>query len=248
MTFVMLTSGAGPLPKAIAAPTSAAPQISVNVGVSSFMSLSDGHLQDMANSLKALAENESVRTGDWEKIRGPLQQVASLNVDAVNWFALPNGDYWTVQQGAAGNISDRPYFAQLLRGESVLGAPVVSKSTNKNTAIVAVPVYGMDGKIVGALGASVYLDKLSERLRTEMGVTNEIFYSFNSTPLITLNWDPALIFSDPTQLGPELSSAFNDMLQKNEGIESYSFMGQTRTVAFRKSEITQWWYAFGKIQ
>ncbi|MGZ3689699.1 MAG: PDC sensor domain-containing protein, partial [Bdellovibrionota bacterium] len=199
------------------------PEISATVGLSSFMALSDGHLQKMADSLKILAQQDVVRTGDWEKIRGPLQQVASLNVEAVNWFALPNGNYWTLQQGPAGNLSDRPYWPQLLKGQTVMGALVVSRSTGEDTTIVAVPVYGADGKLVGALGASVYLDKLSDRLRDELGVTNEIFYSFDSSPLIAVNWDPALIFADPTQLGPELSQVVNDMLTKSEGTESNTF-------------------------
>ena len=75
-------------------PSGRVPEISANVGLSSFMALSDGHLQKMADSLKILAQEDGVRTREWEKIRGPLRQVANLKVEAVNWFASPNGNLW----------------------------------------------------------------------------------------------------------------------------------------------------------
>ncbi len=40
------------------------------------------------------------------------------------------------------------------------------------------------------LGCSVYLDKLSERIKGEMELpSNMIFYSFDATPLRALVWD-----------------------------------------------------------
>lgn len=172
-------------------PATEIPEISATVGLSSFMALSDGHLQKMADSLKILAKDEKVRTGDWEKIRDPLWQIADLNVEAVNWFALPNGEYGTLQQGrVSGHLSGRRYFPKLLEGSTILGDLVLSRSTGKSVAIVAVPVYGKEGRLVGALGASVHLDSLADRLRTELGVAKKVIYSFDSTTLVGINRDP----------------------------------------------------------
>ncbi len=220
------------------------------VALASLIALSDGHLLRLADSLRILAETAAAQSGEWEKIRGPLAQAGQLNVPAVNWFALPDGSYWTVQEGkAAGNLSTRAYFPALLAGKTAIGDLVVSKATGRSIAIVAVPVVRPDKTVIGILGGSVYLDRLSARLEREMDLDKSmVFYSFNAQPLVGLDWDPGLIFLDPTKLGQEdLSRAIRDMLTKTQGVASYLFRGKRRTVLFRRSPVTGWWYVFGTI-
>jgi hypothetical protein len=223
--------------------------VDARVALASLMSLSDGHLQRIADSQKTLAGTNEARSADWERIKGPLTEMAQRNIPAVVWFALPNGTYWTVEQGLiAEKLSDRPYFPRLLAGQSVIGDLVVSKSTGKASAIVAVPVV-RNGIVVGALGSSVYLDKLSNLIDKEMALDKSvIFYSFNAQPLVGLNWDPDLIFLEPMkQENQSLKLAFQQMLSKDKGTVNYDYRGRTRTVIYRKSPVTNWWYAFGII-
>lgn len=139
--------------------------ISGDVALASFMALSDGYLQKLADCYTLFASTAEARSADWNVIRTPLGAVAERNVSALVWFALPDGSYWSVQEGkSSGNLSDRDYFPRVLAGETVIGALVVSKATGKASAIVAVPVRGDGGVVVGVLGASVYLDELSGRL------------------------------------------------------------------------------------
>lgn len=219
------------------------------VALASLIALSDGHLRKMADDLEELAATPEARSGDWERIKPGLARVAQENVPALNWFALPDGSYWSVQEGrAAGNLSGRAYFPRVLTGRTVLGDLVVSKATGRSVAIVAVPVKRPDGTVAGVLGASVYLDQLSARLEKEMALDHTmIFYSFDATPLIGLDWDPHLIFSDPTKLSPDLARAIDRMLTREEGSTRYPFRGKARTVLFRKSPLTGWWYVFGVI-
>ena len=136
------------------------------VALASLMALSDGHLLAIADHFQILANTDEARSADWERIRGPLGSVEDLNVRGLLWFALPDGSYWSVQGGsAAGNLSDRSYWARLMSGQIVLGDLVASRATGKSSAIVAVPVRGAGGDIVGALGSSVYLDSLSRTIR-----------------------------------------------------------------------------------
>jgi hypothetical protein len=237
-----------------AAPTvaSAAQDASItvdgNVALSSLMALGDGHLESMAASLQTLAASSEAQSADWSRIRAPLRLVAGSNVDALLWFARPDGTYWDLMEGKAeGNLATREYFPKVLRGDPVIGDLVVSKATGKSVAIVAVPVRAA-GKVVGVLGSSIYLDKLSARIEKEMGLDQTmIFYAFNDEPLLALVWDKELIFKDPTSLGPEIEAAFRKMMRQGEGTISYPFRGQERTVLFRKSRVTGWWYAFGRV-
>lgn len=225
-------------------------KVDAKVALASFVSIADGHLQAMAHSLQILARSQEARSAEWKSVEQPLRELGSVNVSALNWFALPDGSYWSVQKGREqGNLSTRPYFPKVLAGNTIIGDLVLSKATGKSVAIVAVPVKDRDGAIAGVLGASIYLDKLSERVRDEMSLTSDlIFYSFDASPLLALAWDPGLIFTSPKQLGPEVDRAFTEMLSKSDGVVKYTFRGKLRTVVFRKSAVTGWWYALGFVK
>jgi hypothetical protein len=220
------------------------------VALASLVALSDGHLQQVANHFQVLAATEDARSADWQRIKGALAAVEQVNVSGLFWFARADGSYWSVDQGqAAGNLTDRAYWPRLMAGQVVMGDLVASKATGKCSAIVAVPVRGENGTIVAVLGASVYLDSLSLLLKREIDLQpNQIFFSVDATPIGALQDDPEQIFLDPYDLGePELEAAIREMLAESEGVVNYSFRGKERTVLYRKSTVSGWWYAFGRV-
>ena len=227
-------------------------QLDGRTALHSLMALGDGHMQKLADALRLISTMDEVRTGDWERIRGPLAQVGSITVPAVLWYAEPNGAYSTLLQGrTAENLADRPYFPRARAGQTVIGDLVVSRSAKRNTAIVAVPVRSRDDQVVGVLGASVYLDSLGALIREEMGglETDLRFFAIDSTPIGALNSDPALIFTEPMKLGDTgMKKAFAEILAHEEGVVTYAFEGRERTMLYRKSPLTGWWYAFGAIR
>ncbi|HEU5052908.1 MAG TPA: hypothetical protein VFT78_07335 [Hanamia sp.] len=222
------------------------------IALHALMSISDAHMMKLADALKILATTDAARSGNWEKIRAPFKELAQMNVPAVYWFALPDGTYWTLDQGKVNAmLSDRKYFPRLLSGEPVMGELVVSHSTNRNTAIVAVPVRDTNNSVIGALGCSVHLDSLSALIRIEMGgLANDLFfYSFDAEPLVVLHSDPAIIFIEPMKQEDEgLQQAFKEMLAGKEGTEHYVFRGVQRTVLYCKSQVSGWWYGLGRIE
>ncbi|MFP4144557.1 MAG: hypothetical protein ACOCTI_04505 [Phycisphaeraceae bacterium] len=220
------------------------------VALQSLMSLADGHLQKIADTYAILAATDPVRSAAWEQVREPLASAAEVNASALYWFALPDGSYWTLDAGRAeANLADRDYFPRVLEGQSVLGDLVVSRATGKSTAIVAVPVIGEAGEVVGVLGASVYLDRLSERIKDEMGLSSDhVFYTLNEVPIVGLHKDPHTIFVRPLEEDdPQLTRAIREILSHEKGVASYRFRDRPRTVHYRKSPVTGWWYAFGKV-
>lgn len=223
-----------------------------SVALHALVSLSDGHLKKLTDVLGMLAGTDAVRSGEWERMRASLVEAARVNVPAVVWFAQPNGTYWTAAQGRApASLSDRSYFTRALAGRTVIGDLVVSRSTQRNAAIVAVPVRGRDGVVVGVLGASVHLDSLSALLRQELGGLDDalLFFAIDAQPLGALNSDSALIFTEPMRLGDAgMRRAFTEMLAGQEGAVTYDFRGSRRTVLYRRSPVTGWWYGFGSRQ
>ena len=221
------------------------------IALHALMALSDAHLQKLADILAMLATSDAVRSGDWERMRGTLAAAAGVNVPAALWFAEPDGGYWTTAQGrATANLADRPYFSRLLAGKSVVGDLVVSRSTRRNVAIVAVPLRGSGGSVVGVLGGSVHLDSLSTLLREEMGGLDSglLFFAMDSQPLGAIHSDSTLIFTEPMRLGDaEMRRAFTEMLASQEGVVTYAFRGSRRTVLYRRSPVTGWWYGLGNV-
>lgn len=226
-------------------------RIDAQVALHSLVSLTDGHLRDVANVLTMLAATEEARSGSWERIRTPLASAARMNVAGAHWFAKPDGSYWTVELGrATTSLADRPYFARVLKGDPVIGDLVASKSTRRNSAIVAVPVRGRDGAVVGVLGSSVYLDSLSLQLRREMGVDDDrlLFFAIDSRGLGAVHSHPDMIFTEPLKLGDEgMRRAFEQILATSEGVVTYTFRDAPRTVVYQKSPLTGWRYAFGVV-
>lgn len=216
------------------------------VALSSLMALSDGHLQKLADTMHLVANTGAARSHEWTRIRPLLESLRPMNVACLLWFALPDGSYWTLDGGRQRNtLATRPYFPRVLAGRTVLGDLVISKATRRATAIVADPIRDR-GAVVGVLGASVYLDRLSSQLRSEMQLpAATIFFSFDANATVALNWDKSLIFLEPRKLSPDLDRAFGAMLAHTQGRETYTFRGKPRTVIYRKSPVTGWWYALG---
>lgn len=216
------------------------------VALSSLVALSDGHLQKLADTMRLVANTDAARSRQWARIRPLLNALRPMNVACLLWFARPDGTYWTFDGGRQRNtLLTRPYFPRLLAGHTVLGDLVISKATHRASAIVAVPIIDRNA-VAGVIGASVYLDRLSAQLREQMRLpADTIFFSFDSHAIVALNWDKTLIFLEPRKLSPDLDRAFGTMLAHTQGRETYTFRGKARTVIYRKSPLSGWWYAIG---
>jgi len=132
------------------------------LGVPAARALTEAHVDGIVTSMQVMALTDEVKSANWETMSPLLAEFEDGSISLVAWFALPDGSYYTVDAGlASGNLNDREYFPVVMGGEVVIGDLIVSKSTGRESAVVTVPV--KDGNdVVGALGASIYLDDLSQ--------------------------------------------------------------------------------------
>lgn len=182
--------------------TEPAVTIRAEVGVSALVALTEARIEGLVNSMQVMATTEEVKTGDWEGMKATLTKFQEVSIPLTAWFALPDGSYYTVDAGlAAANIADRPYFPKVMAGEVTIGDLVVSKSTGRKAMVITVPV-DSSGKVIGALGASVFLDGLSQRLVEDLALPDDmVFYAANDAGKIALHSNPDLVLEDVSALG-----------------------------------------------
>ena len=246
--FLLLWAGLvllSPFPAYPKAPQESESQVLLNA----YQGIVDEHLQGVLNGLKALAATQDVTSGNWQLMRGPLAEFGKvLPTAAAIWFARPNGSYLTVERGETGlSLKDRSYFPVLMQQQDVVGSLVVSKSTGERSIIVATPVV-KNGRVIGALGATLSAAKLAKRVSDGMGLPkNVVFYALDKNGLTALHRDTSLIFQFPSDIGDQsLKSAVREMLSKPRGVIHYTFRGNARTVRFQRSDLTGWTFALGR--
>ena len=217
--------------------------------MNSFAALGEGHIEQVLRGLELISITEEARSGEWENMRDVLTEFERSGIKAAAvWFVRPDGSSYSVEKGLTGlNLRDREYFPRLMSGEEIRGALVISKSTGKRTAIVAVPIK-KNGKIIGALGASLAVEDISRMLDEKMGLPeNMFFYALDQKGQTSLHRISALLFAYPSDMGSKsLEKTVGQMLAEPEGVVTYDFYGE-RTVVFKKFPLTGWVYVIGVV-
>jgi len=211
--------------------------------VSAAMSLTDEHMSSMASTLETLAMTSDVKTGNnWEGTKSLLSKAGQGEVSAALWYAMPDGSYYTVEKGKTSeNISDRSYFPKVMAGNTTSGDLVVSKSTGTKSVVVTAPI--KDGsKVVGILGASIYLDALTETVTKEMELPDGVaFYAIAPAGVIALYKDVNRILGTSADFNSSsFSQAVTDMLAKKSGVASYQLDGATWSATYKTSSVSGW--------
>jgi hypothetical protein len=201
-------------------------KIDAKVGVSSAAALTEAHVDGLVNSMKIMVLTNEVRSCDWDTMKGLLSEFERDSIPLVAWFALPNGTYYTMDAGlVAANLSDRSYFPRVMSGEVTIGDLVVSKSTGRESMVIAVPVKE-NGNVIGALGVSVYLDNLSRSITDDLDLPSDVFFAaVNASGTIALHSNTSLIMGN--------SSALGDLSEKVVSTQS-PLLGWTFYLGFTK--------------
>ncbi|MDO8872025.1 MAG: transporter substrate-binding domain-containing protein [Methanoregula sp.] len=224
-------------PVAVPASAGALADLSLNTMIAE----TNGQLKVILRPYEVLAITTDVQSGTWENIRPLLATLERNEPDARTWYALPDGSYYTVVDGlTSANLKSRSYFPVVLAGNESVGTVVVSHSTGKNAGIIAVPVKNQ-GTVTGVLGASVYLDTLTDTLRGEIPEPF-VFYAIDSEGKFALHSDKGQISRDISTIGADTSfgKAIATIRTQDSGTVEYDDGGVSYTARFRSSPLTGW--------
>ncbi len=213
--------------------------------LSAFMAYTDLRIASVRRCVEALAATNEGRSDDWESMRGLLTSYQKSDPGLIVWYMHADGSYYTVDKGRMGvKLTDRSYFPDLLAGRTVTGALVISRSTGQRSAVIAVPVK-KDGKVVGAIGTSLFLDAFADQVASALDLpAGTGFFALAPNGLTTLHRKTDRHFLDPRTLGSEtLKKAATEMLSGTAGRTTYEFDQATKTALYRTSPLTQWSFA-----
>lgn len=213
--------------------------------LSAFIAYTDLRIASVHQSVEILAATSEARSRQWDNMKALLSGYQESGDGLTVWYARPDGAYYTVDKGLMdATLSDRSYFPDLMAGRTIIGALVVSKSTGQRSAVIAVPIEEA-GRVVGAIGASLFLDKLSDQLASVLALrTDAAFFALAPDGLTTLHRRTDRHFLDPRELGsPTLREAANEMLSRPSGEVTYEFDNSTKKAIYATSPLTQWKFA-----
>jgi hypothetical protein len=202
----------------------------------------DGLMLNTLGALELIAATPEAKQGDWNGIKPYLQKQQKLLAGAY-FFALPDGNYYTVQQDLTNlNLSSREYFPSLMAGKQVWGFPIHSRSTDKKSALLACPVRSGD-KVTGALGASVFLDELQRKINDELRLPdNCTWFVVDSSGLTMLDREPEYIFMNAlTEGSASLKGTLEQAFKAEQGRIDYELGGLARKGFFRRLPHLDWW-------
>ena len=223
--------------------------LDARVALRTYTALVESHFEGILDGAQTLAATGDVKSGDWARIKAPLAIYArGVPTAAAVWFMRPDGSYYTLENGLTDqNVKDRDYFPHLMAGNDVEGALVVSRSTGRKSVVIGAPVI-RGGKVIGALGVSVSVEKLAAMVDARLKLpANIVFYALDAQGRTALHRDSHLMFEFPSEQGSEtLSDAVKEMLSKPEGVVHYAFRGGARVAVFEASKSTGWVFVLGR--
>ncbi|GEM_PF-891939 len=210
--------------------------------------LIDRYLQHALTSLRLIAGNPATRSGIWPEIRPGLLTLRKAIPGAVLYIE-PDGGYYSVDEGYTGlNLSDRDYFNALFSGEEIHGSLIYSRSTGKQSVLMAVPVYEGE-EVTGAVAISIFLDDFQQLISDALNLDDDyLWYVLDQEGTTVLHPRTDFVFMNPTAEGsPSLRHAVETILDRSHGYTSYIFAGRNTHILFTQVPFNDWRVILGKI-
>lgn len=205
----------------------------------------DEIIQKELTRLQNLSTMENVIAGDWEVIKPLLLAGTENDTEALYWYSLPDGNYYTSEKDKVeANLKSRGYFPDLLAGNDVVGYPIIGKTSGRKSFVIAVPVM-QNEEVAGILGTSIFLGEMWDFLFEKLNIPeNYDFYAVNSDgiTMFDLETKDHLLDDVLNQTSPTLVEAVKIIIANEEGVISYKWKNKNKIAIYRKSPVSDWRY------
>lgn len=151
-----------------------------------------------------------------------------------------NGDYVSHRWGK-GNIKDRKYFVEVLKGKTVISDPIISKSTGEACIVIASPIKQGE-KIKGVISVNISLSRLTDLINLEKIGKEGYAFMLDSTGQLMAYPNKKLILKNNmiTEENKGLSNICNNMVSGIAGVGEYIYKGENKIIAYRPIKKAPW--------
>ncbi|MGI6656503.1 MAG: methyl-accepting chemotaxis protein [Desulfobulbus sp.] len=206
-------------------------------------------------AVQGIADRARIRSMNWDEQKAVLEEDAARMQYLGIGIAMPDGQA-KYPDGSTADLGDRDYFKKAMAGEPAFSTVIISRVTNTPVVIVATPIKGNDGRILGVLLARVDATRLSAITDTIKYGQNGYSYMVDDKGVLIAHANRQFVldqknFLEEGKTNPDfknVSATLQRMIRGESGFDQYPFMGQDRFFGFAPVEGTGWSIAVGAIQ
>lgn len=201
----------------------------------------DDKVYEWKKRINLLADIDIVKNQNYEALRKLISSNKDFEDFQLVIMAKKDGSYQS-KNGKIGNIADRSYFAKVMKGESVVSEPVISKSTGVPIIVIARPIKDDSGQVIGLIGGTVELSKITDIVNAEKFGDTGYGYMINREGVVIAHPNKEFILQYNTleQGSDSQIEVAKKMLDGKSGISYYEFEGKRKIAAYGSMESTGW--------
>lgn len=210
--------------------------------------------KERMKEIEVYANCPVVSTMNWELTKQYLQDEIKGKLDIYDHFLVADidGNYNTTLE-YSNSIKDREYFKAAMSGKVVVSDPIISKATGHQIAVVAAPIRDSSGKIVGVLGGTINLIKLSRIIESlKYSYPNSYSYIVDKNGLVIAHPDENYIMKvnitkKSDIISESIMKSASQILNNKSGSILYTFNSITSLNYFQEIPNTDGWKLIVKI-
>lgn len=209
--------------------------------VSKLVMFTDGKIEEWQGTINLLTALDFVKENNFSKLQKITDSFDGTDDFQAIIMSDSSGEY-KATNGGQGNIKDRDYFIEVMKGNMTVSEPLISKSTGRPIIVIASPVKNDSGKVVGLVGATIELTKLTEFVNQEKLGDNGYAFMASNDGTVMAHKDEKLILNDSVlENKPEsLIKITTKMVNGETGVGDYTYEKSKKIVAYGAMSSTGW--------
>lgn len=207
---------------------------------SAYAQLIQSNIENLQNDLDTAASDTVVFNENVPNVSRTARLESVARTSHFKDFSVAASDGTTLNDT---NISDREYFQRAMKGEYYVSSPVIRKTDNSVTTMVAGPAVTYNGKqyvIYGGLD-SLYFSRGLDSIDMGTGSTVSVIDKYGQ---IVASSSPIQVsaLANYTEVDdPALQKFAREMLDNEQGIAHYDYGGDEFMAVYQKIEGTDGW-------
>ncbi|TWH47177.1 methyl-accepting chemotaxis protein [Sporomusa sp. KB1] len=200
-------------------------------------------LQGRQSELIIMSVSPEVQRGNKDTILPFLENAVKTNkeYDSITYIDIL-GNFINSAK-VTGNVAERPYFQQAMRGSTATFGPFLSKTNGRLVMLFAVPVKA-DGKVTGVLTGAIDMEGLTAKvLSTKVGQTGfALVAQQDGLTIIHPDKEVAMKVNPlkDSNVDPGRKAFTEKMIQGETGIVTLQTLGVDRYIAYAPIPLVNW--------